>query len=250
MKKLLFVLAALALSSVPWPTLAVVPRRASAHVQTKQNNATGAGSTVAAVFDSSVTAGNFLVCGAFASGAFSSIASNQSDTFVQVSDDASNPYMRTWTAKSAVGGSTTVTLTMSGSFVDRMLSCHEYSGLDNTSDYDQASITSGFSTTCSSGNTAALTQADNMVVGFCGEAGTAAITKGATYTDRGSTATAARTLQAADKTVSSTSAVSYTATWTGATTWRAAVMALKDGSAGVTFPAAIINAPVRGGGRR
>ncbi|MEK6443645.1 hypothetical protein [Pseudonocardia sp. T1-2H] len=139
------------------------------------------GTTLAAAV--TPTAGNFLILGVSVSGgtlnSIASIADTKANTFTRVAsvNDATAGTIdcELWTAPVTAGGSDTITLTITGSHYCNVW-VREYSGLAATP-LDKFVSAKGTGTALSSGATATLSQADELVIGFGGT-----VDGGETYT--------------------------------------------------------------------
>ena len=152
----------------------------SAPIQSIIGNSGGYNNTIAKTL-TGVVAGNFISIGIVAGEGrtVASIVSNNSDTIVS----SGTPIETTGDRKnwqyyiaSAVGGSTTITVTFgAGEFEDAILCLVEFSGLENSSTLDQyASNSDGvgsFVQNHPTGTTGATTQANELVIAWSGSSG-------------------------------------------------------------------------------
>jgi hypothetical protein len=143
---------------------------AAAVVQTKGGS--GIATTVAVVLNSNTTAGNLLIVQIYiastAFATFSSITDSQSNTYAQIGTQATvngNAVYRTYYARNIIGGTTTVTVTFSGSGQGNTVQVREYSGLDTSASVLDGVGSGTGNSTAASATATATTSATDLVVG-------------------------------------------------------------------------------------
>lgn len=172
-----------------------------------------------------VTAGNLIVCGAEADVVNANgitMTDSKGNAWTRAtSNSASGTFdHEIWYAKATTGGSSyTVTAADNGGGVDSLIICEEWSGQDTGTALDKAAgaqdIT-GISGALNSGNTAATTVANELLVGSGAVAISAdTLTLGSGYSNKTQINTAFSTLGFETKVVSATGA--YNATFTAGT---------------------------------
>lgn len=142
----------------------------AALVQSRANGSTSGATTLALAFTNPVTPGNLLIClcGTTAGPTFTmSVADSVNITTYNqdVSNAAGgNAAFSINSFPNTAAGTPTVTMTLS-SAGSRFMIIEEWSGVISTSPTDKVNNSSGNSTAPSSGNTALLSQANELVIG-------------------------------------------------------------------------------------
>jgi hypothetical protein len=143
---------------------------------TSTYNQTAGLTSISKAFGSDTTAGNTIIAGVYMGGTskIATVASSQGDMFTKVADIAQTTdghQIAIFYAKNIKGGPTTVTASWSGGSMDGYNAIHifEFSGLDTADPFDKAATSTGASTSQTSGNTATISQANELLFGFFGE---------------------------------------------------------------------------------
>lgn len=100
-------------------------------------------------------------------------------------NDTNGDDMESFYAMGAAGGSTTVTVAISGAATTIRFAITEYSGVATSNAFDKVATATGSSTTPNSGATATTTQSDEVLHGYLDNAdstGAASFTQGSGYT--------------------------------------------------------------------
>lgn len=218
---------------------------AAAYVQSNKNYS---GATPwACAFLSSVTAGNLIVVGlARYSGGITSVSDSLGNTYHEIGTEfqftADNSLaLRMFYAYNIGGGACTVTVSCStGTSLSIFVS--EYSGIITTDPLDKLATaeSSSAGTTANSGNTATISQADELLIGFGIQyaAGTVSVAAGANYSLRQSYTDNNNYMTGGleDRVVSGAAAYNATMTWGSSIGWimRVATFKAAAGSSPVT----------------
>lgn len=143
-------------------------------------------------------------------------------------------YISIWVAENVTAATTpTITINKSATWAIQAVVDH-WRGLDTTS-LDKTARAGGTTVNANSGNTATLSQADELVIGIVGsDFGGATYTAGAGYTNLNQQAAAAGDIMIESKIVAATTAVNATATLSDVTDQAAAVLTFKAAAAGTT----------------
>lgn len=152
-------------------------------------------------------------------------------------DGAGNGYLSIWYAFNVTGATTpTISVNKSKSMTMEAV-CFHYSGLTTTNPLDKTATATGSSNAPASGSTAALSQANEVVVGIFGsESGGATYTVGSGYGNlKQVTANGNSEMAMQDKQVAATTAVSSAATLSASTGWRASVLTFLIASSGTAI---------------
>lgn len=209
---------------------------AYAIVQTKTGATSGA-TSFTMVWSSNTTTGNLIVVVVgIITNTVSSITDSQSNTYTKATNGKANSNdVEIWYAQNITGGTTpTITVNTSASGTSSGIA-QEYSGL-TASAFDKAVSGTGIAGTASSGNTAATTSANELIVGGVAM-GASTPTAGAGYGNLTvNSTTATNKVAIEDKRVTSTGA--QAATFGGAgSIWSCSVATFAE-STGATFIAA------------
>ena len=218
-------------------------------------------------FGSSVTAGNYIILtlggDSGATGEVISITDNKGgNTYTQVTgynaiDGGDNLWIDMWYCKVVNGGTGfAISVTFDDTSTNIAVVAQEFSGIAASTPFDKKATATGTSTTPSSGNTAALSQADELVVGGCVHSGTAsAFSLGSGYTNLGQQSVANYQTAQESKVVAATTAVAATFTIAASRLWLCGVATFKGVAGGtawtqamsdaMTLTEARVNAPTR-----
>lgn len=222
----------------------------------QSRSSAGSGTSLALSFLSDTTTGSLFVAGIGAAAGGS--------TNVSASDNKSNTYTPRGTVNAGAtieaaicetpggtgGAGHQVTGASSSSADIEMVIC-EYSGVEAVSAFDQSATNTGSGTSASTGTTATLAQADELVVGFAYSYGSLANVSAPTLdTDGpvGSTALlrreqdgTAESVGLADKSVADTAGTSITFTWAASEDWIACVATFKLSAAAAGVPFVLLS---------
>jgi hypothetical protein len=211
-------------------------------IQSRTATTTTATATVAQTFASNVTAGNLLIAlvDTDSTGAVSGVAGGGTWALAQAQVwNFTQHSTEIWYCANATGGATTVTATVTVNG-DNTLIIAEYSGVITASPLDKAaSAQSGDgvnSSPADSGNTAATTQASELLIGAvaCFSSSSQTATNGFTQETSSTNTTAGLLLTLNDKTVAATGAQKVTATISATNQWAALIGTFKLTAAGDT----------------
>jgi hypothetical protein len=209
------------------------------------------GDTAVATFGSAVTAGSFLVVVALWDGGGStvvSISDAQGDDFVLLEGPTQPPggdSTQCWIVESAKGGATSVTVEITGPFLQLIALEYPASlGLLSTTP-DQFATANASGTALSSGATAETTNANDLLICYGGsEADNASFIAGADFAIEAAIddATIGQCMFVEDQQVSSEGEYTGTATMSASQRWTCSIVAIKlaaptfsiAGSAGIT----------------
>lgn len=196
---------------------------------TVQNvSGTSSTTTMTGTFGSAVTSGNVIIVlvttNNFTFSIPSSITDTPGNTYTKITSvNFSNSQISLWTAPVTTGGTSTVTVHMSGSQEGDFIA-REQSGLSSATPDKFMSNGATTGTAVTSNNTATTTSANELVVGLIASSlGSQTITVGSGY---GNTTTAGSTnmkVMIEDKTVAVTGAYAATATLSSSFPWGAIV---------------------------
>lgn len=141
-------------------------------------------------FGSSVTTGNMIVVtigdDGGAPGIVSNVTDTQGNTYTKILESSTTATLGMWYAKNVTGGASFhIIVTWNNVDAGRCsFSAQEFSGCDTTAPLDKSTSGTGTSTAPSSGNTAVLSQSNELVVGGVVHGGaTSAISLGSGYTN-------------------------------------------------------------------
>ncbi len=200
------------------------------------------------------TAGNLIVLDVNTSDTGATIADSKSNTYTRwptgFVDDGAGWFTACYYKENCAGGAShTISITTAGGNYS-VVNATEYSGIATASARDKETGATGTGTSLSSGATATLSQADELVVGFGAkeDGGNTAWTQGAGYTLRGNVTdgTAGGLGFLEDKIVAATTAVTATATHANSAQWFCGVITFKGvaAAAGVVGGATIVRQAV------
>jgi hypothetical protein len=216
--------AALALVAGVISGMAPTADAALAFVQTASAANGGNGSSIAATFAATPTAGNLLI--AVAANRGSSTPSTPAGWSVAIDESASSPGQVIF--YKIAGASEAATVTIGGySTATRLgLQLYEYSGVDRRAPLDQTASSSGSSATPSTAATAVTTSANEVLVaGFVLDSSDTFASWTSSFTERndfqnGGAPSSAASYAGADRIVSAPGTYSTGATATGSAAWR------------------------------
>jgi hypothetical protein len=197
----------------------------------------GTGTLTTSAFAGSTTTGNLIVVGvSFDSGTLNTVTAvsdSKSNTYTKILDLDGTQDVTLWYAQNITGGAShTVTVTFnSGAGAALGFVAQEFTGIASSSSLDKSVIAQGTSTTPASGNTAATTQADELVVGVLGFSSTStSITLGSGYSNLGSVTGTNLSAALESKVVAATGAQSAGATLGASRAWCMGVATFKAAS--------------------
>lgn len=194
---------------------------AAAFVVGQTASAAGFGSSISVAFPSNNAAGNLLVYGGNGHSVATSFSDSKNGTATearsQASSGASN-FCAIWYFENCAAGANTATRSHAAD--DASIEIAEYSGITTSGSLDQVQSNETFGTSVTSNATATTTQADELVVGYCGyESAGAPATPTGGMTERTESA-GNRPGSLADKTVAATGTQTATFTVVGSgTNW-------------------------------
>lgn len=217
---------------------------AAALVQNTTHTVSSGATSISKAFASNVAAGNLLTAmlGVYKAAAHDPSFSGGGTWTRHVNHASPNAKVAGGSAENATGGATTVQASWSGgSDQDTILHIQEWSGAVTASAFDKSSSADNSVTdnVADSGSTAALAQADELVVGFSfidDATLTVAELESMTLLNTSDGAGALQSLHSAYRNVSATTAVKYRADWSGSfTPWGAGVMTFKNVAVALEF---------------
>jgi hypothetical protein len=230
-----------------WVLIGVPVRAATAFVQGKAGNGSGATTTLAITFDSNVTNGNCIV-GFGADYIDARSLSSVSDTRSTMYTLKDNPttYMNvtmsgTFYGCLTSGGANTVTLTFSGNITEGACGAvHEVSGVDTGTPFDVNKAAGGEAGGTDAVSTGAVTTTANGDYIFVG-AGIIAetLTPGTNYTGRTTDSVQTVHCRTEDQIQAAAGSIVGTFTPSGAAYWAVGLLALREsggGGPGPSFP--------------
>lgn len=201
---------------------------AAVHIQ--NNAATGAGTSLSVSFSANCGAGNFCVYGGAGDADVTSYTGTPTAPGIAVSVlDDTVTFLATEIAYVPNVSAATMQITRNTAATANMaLACAEYSGVVTVSPADKiaASVTT-FGTAASSGATATLAQANELIIGVTSATASLTYTPGATFTERRDTGSV-RSLELEDKSVTATTAVTATSTLSTSSNWHCLCATFKE----------------------
>jgi hypothetical protein len=189
-------------------------------------------------FGSNNTTGNLLVAVLQDSNdpAGISLSDTRGNTWVKaisIYNSGSLLSLSIWYVANCAAGANTVSV--SGGFSGFQVICvGEWSGVATASPLDKTAVAQGTTGSADSGATATTTQADELLIGGMALDSSQTLTWTGSFTSRASAINGGSNRQGflADRIVSSTGAYDATATYTGSSSWMAAIATFKAASGG------------------
>lgn len=209
-----------------------------AHVQS-----TGAAAK-SKIYGSAVTAGNLLICGISTAGNVTQVSDDVNGNWTKAIDEDDNGgnllFAEIWYFPNTAGGTPTVSFT--GGFDNfEHMAIAEYSDMATSTPLDKtaSAIDTVDQTDYSSGTTATTAQADELLIGVCGNDSTRTSVPDAGWTERYEGSANSRVLSFCDRIVSATGAYEMSGDWSGGCNWAICIATFKaaaGGGGGITGP--------------
>lgn len=182
-------------------------------------------------FDSSVATGNLLICCIASAGDITAVSGSVNGAFTKAVDNGqSGPLIFTeiWYKENCTGGAETISFT--GGFDNfEHMAIAEYSGIATSGSLDKtaSAIDVADETAYSSGTTATTTQANELLIGACGNDSTKTSVPDAGWTERYEGTANSRVLAFNDQIVSATGAYKMSGDWSGNSNWVVCIATFK-----------------------